>query len=244
VKFFLVLAFACIAHASIVVTGNFGPNGDIGFVTSPAGLSISFGDGNGSLYQMDGFVNGQQLGNGAPAGLIYTFSAAQPTADQLLLSYSFVNNSGSSMPGFQFLFFADPDIGPDFADEWANAAGTPGHGLTGYQIGDPQLSSIFTNLLNGTLSNVNEQNSANPGDVSIALGFDFGTLSAGQTASFQVLLSDDDSQLGSFSITQSDPAFARDRLTVSGIAPEPSSLALFGTGAVLYALRRLRSSPK
>jgi hypothetical protein len=33
-------------------------------------------------------------------------------------------------------------------------------------------------------------------------------------------------------------------LTVSGIAPEPSSLALFGTGAVLYALRRLRSSPK
>ncbi len=179
-------------RAQIVVSGAFGPNGDVGFVNSPPDLSISFGsDGEGSIYQMDAFVNvaGQNLNNtgsgfgtsadlsyGSPAGLAYSFSAAQPTADQLVLTYSFVNNTGASLPGFQFLAFVDPDIGPNYADEWATVAGSPGPGGANpnpesFQVGDPTYSTIFTNLLYASLSNVNEEPSSDPGDVSMAVGF-------------------------------------------------------------------------
>ena len=45
-------------RAGIVITGSFGPNGDLGFVNSPPDLSISFGsDGQGQIAQMDGFVD-------------------------------------------------------------------------------------------------------------------------------------------------------------------------------------------
>ena len=117
------------ARADIVVQGSFGPNGDVGFVNSPPSLSITFGgDGQGQIAQMDGFINvaGQDLNNsgsgfgtsaqltyGPPPGLAYTFSASQPTADQLLLTYQFVNNTGSSLSGFQFIPYVNPFLRHD-----------------------------------------------------------------------------------------------------------------------------------
>jgi hypothetical protein len=247
-----------VASADIVVNGSFGPNGDVGFVTSPPSLGITFGAaGQGSIFQMDGFVNATghdfgggsgvsaDLANGSPTGLAYSFSASQPTAAQLLLSYSFTNTSGTALSGLQFLYFVDPDIGANFADETATTHGSIGTGfpnVTSFQVGDPSLSTIFTNLTNGTLSNVNELPSGTPGDVSMALGFNVGTLGVGQSTGFQVLLSDDGSHLGGFYISQQDPIFTGDTLTVSGLAvPEPASwisLTIGGAFPLAYALRR------
>jgi len=242
-----------VARANMIVSGSFGPNGDVGFVNSPPGLSITFGPGSqGLIYQMDGFVyadgmtwNGpsnsgpsRQLTDGPPPGLGYTFNASQPTAHQLLLTYTFINNTGQNLAGFQFLDYADPDIGLDFTDEWATVSGSFGSGLTSYQVGDPTFSSIFTNLDNGTLTNLNEQPATNPGDVSTALGFRLASLNIGGAATFRVLMSDDLSSIGSFILTQHDPTYADHMLTLSGqlVVPEPSSLALFGVGLLALAL--------
>ncbi len=245
-----------VARGDIVVNGSFGPNGDIGFVTSPPDLNVTFGDGQGSIYQMDGFVNvpgkdfgsgpGQSadLANGAPTGLSYTFNATQPTTQQLLLSYTFVNNSGAALPGFQFLYFVDPDIGA-FDDESAKVNGSLGlPSPTSYQVGDPSISSIFTNLMNGTLNNANDFPPPTQGDVSIALGFTIGSLDIGQSVTYDVLLSDDGTHLGNFFITQTDPVLANDFLTISGISsmvPEPTSIVSMTIGTLLglgYLARR------
>jgi hypothetical protein len=105
-------------------------------------------------------------------------------------------------------------------------------------LDDPSLSTIFTNLDNGTLSNLNEQPSTNPGDVAMALGFQLNSLSVGGGATFQVMMSDDLSSIGSLIVTQQDPVYTDNTLTLSGqlVAPEPSSLALFGVGLVALAL--------
>lgn len=253
-------ALAAAGHASIIVSGNFDASGDVGFVNSPPNLSVTFGDGQGSIYQLDGFVNvaGQDYNNdgtgfgtsadlsyGSPPGVAYTFNATQPDADQLLLSYRFVNNTGSVLPGFQFLFFADPDIGPNFADESATVAGAPtpagpGPGPQSYEIGDPSSRTIFTDLEFGTLNDVNSETPGNPGDVSEALGFTNGALGAGQSAEFQVLLSDDGSSMGSLALTQNDPVYPQDMLTLSGEGvsnvPEPTlswTVVLLAIGAAI-----------
>ena len=240
-----------VARADVVVSGSFGPNGDVGFVNSPPGLSITFGPDNmGSIFQMDGFVNSTnhdwsggpfgsdpggtsgQLTDGPPAGIGYTFNNTQPTAHQLLLTYTF-HNTGPDAQGFQFMYYVDPDNLS--GNEWATSAGTSGFGLTTYQVGDPQSSSIFTNLDNGTLNNINAYPSmSQTGNVAMALGFSFGDFAPGNTAAFQVLLSDDGSKIGSFSLTD----HTVDLLTLSGqiVVPEPSSLALVGMGILAMAL--------
>jgi len=245
------------ARADVVVSGSFGPNGDVGFVHSPPGLSITFGNDNmGSIFQMDGFVNASninwsggvtgsdpngtsgQLTDGPPAGIGYNFMATQPTVHELLLNYTF-HNTGPDAQGFQFMYYVDPDTG--LGNEWATSAGTAGFGLTTYQVGDPQSSSIFFNLDNGTLNNVNDYPSmSQTGNVAMALGFSFGDFAPGNTAAFQVLLSDDGSKIGSFSLTD----HTVDLLTLSGqiVVPEPSSFVLFGAGlaALVIAYRKRR----
>jgi hypothetical protein len=251
---------APITRADIVVNGAFGPNGDVGFANSPTNLFILFGSaGQGSIYQMDGFVNApgvdlgngvgisQQLSNDSLQGLALNFTATQPNAHQLLLDYRFTNNTGATLSSLQFMHFVDPDIGPNFADETAVVAGHT-TSATSYQVGDPQLSSIFTNLYTGHLSNVNEEGTGHPGDVSMALGATSGPLLAGQYTDYQVLLSDNQSTLpgSNLSITQYDPVYTADTLTVS-IAAVPewgagfalaAQLATFG--GVLWLRRRLR----
>ncbi|MEO7652524.1 MAG: PEP-CTERM sorting domain-containing protein [Bryobacteraceae bacterium] len=241
------------AKASMIITGSFETNGDVGFINSPVGFSIAFGN-QGSIAQMDGFVNvptvdfgngvgiSRQLTDGAPANLGYTFEASQPTANQLRLTYRFVNNTGSVLPAFQFLFFVDGDIGGDFANEWATMAGVSGSPVSSYQAGDPQLSSIFSNLQNGTLSNTNDRPAGSPGDTAMALGFLFGDLSIGQTAEFQILLSDDGSSTGPYSMTQHDPEFT-DTLTLSAGVPEPGTQALLALGLSALVIGGWRRRP-
>ena len=227
------LGWMSAASGAIVVSGSFGPNGDVGFVNSPPDLAISFGtSGQGAIYQLDGFVNvaGENLNNsgsgfgtsadlsyGVPAGISYAFSAGQPTADQLVLSYQFRNTSGGVLPGFQFLSFVDGDIGPNFTDESTAVTGVlgtggAGSGATSFQVGDPSSSTLFTNLVNGTLNNTNDFLPPSAGDVATGLGFTFGDLAPGDAVRFDILLSDNASTLGSLAVNQSDPVFVTDAL--------------------------------
>lgn len=254
------------AYADIIVHGNFSSTGDIGFPNSPSSLFVTFGngngpgvDGNGSLYQMDGFINAQgqnwsnngsgsgtsaQLSYGLPTGISLSFTPIQTGPHDLLLDYKFTNNTGAALTNFQFLYFLDADIGANFTDEWATQSGTPGgpgNSPSSFQVGDPSLSSIFTNLMNGTLNNQNDYpSSSSVGDVSLALGFNVTTFTAGSTFDAQVLLSDQSTALSGFNFTQSDPVYTNDFLTISAV-PEPSSIALLSSGLIgLLAWKRLR----
>ena len=124
------------ARGDLTVAGGFGPNGDLGFVNSPPNLAITYGaDGQGSVSQMNGYVNVQgmnynqgvgnsaDLGNGAPSGIGYAFSESQPTTHQLLMTYQFTNNTGDALPGFQFLQYTDPDVGTNYPFEYATVKG-------------------------------------------------------------------------------------------------------------------------
>src|SRR5947209_19314400 len=116
-------------------------------------LSVSGVDfGNGVGVSAD-------LANGAPTGVGFTFGASQPTADRLLLTYSFTNNGSNALTALRFLWFVDPDIGPAFDDEFAAVTGTAGVSRgdpTGFEVGDPVSSPIFfAGLLNGNLNNAN-----------------------------------------------------------------------------------------
>ncbi|MFO0953615.1 MAG: PEP-CTERM sorting domain-containing protein [Isosphaeraceae bacterium] len=257
------------ARADITVVGGFTSTGDIGFTpaTSPPSLSVTFGTGLGSIYQMDTFVNApaddfgvgtgvsQQLSNGPIAQLATTFNATQLDANNLQLDYTYRNVSGSLITGLKLFYYIDPDIavpGATAPADFATVAGAPGSPpfAASYQVGDPQLSTIFTNLLAGTLSNTNDVPSTSPGDVSMALGFNIGNLAAGATATLRVLLSDNGRSLpGGLVLTERNnaPAASGDVLTVSGLAsvavPEPSPLALAGLAALVgLAARRLRRS--
>jgi PEP-CTERM motif len=248
----------------IVVSGSFGPNGDVGFVNSPPNLSISFGgDGQGQIAQMDGFVNiaGQNLNNnGTGFGtsaqmtyvgssetiantsgtnlLAYSFSASQPNADQLLLTYTYTNISGGNLSGLQFMPYVNPFFGSSVPDDYATVTGTTSTisttGPQTYQVGDANSSTLFTNVLFGTLDNTNS--TTNPPtlgtNVAMALGFTVNTLAVGHSVTFDVLLSDNESSIGSLAITDQNPNFPGDMLTLSGSVPEPSAIVLLGLGSM------------
>jgi hypothetical protein len=251
----LLLAIISTARASIIVPSpGFGPYGDAGFGTSQvASDAITFGDGHGYIFQMDAFLNvdgicdygtgiTQDLACGPPAGIAYTFAATQPTSHQLLLTYSFVNNTGAVLSSLDLMFYVDPDIGSIINDEWATVAGSVGDGAYSYQVGNPTLSSIFYNAITNNLNSTNQEPSTAPGDVAIALGLSDGTVAIGGTATFQVLLSDNGASIGNLSITQHDPVYTGDSLTVSGdTTPEPSTVILVSSGLLTLLLRGRRA---
>jgi PEP-CTERM motif len=239
----------------IVITGSFGPNGDVGFVNSPPDLSISFGaDGQGQISQMDAFItasgqNWNQYGSdsgfgtatqmtyGPPPGIAYAFNATQIGADALYMTYTFTNNTGSALSNFQFMPYVNPFFGSTIPDDYATVNGStssnPQLGAQTYQAGDANNSSIFTNVNFGSLNNTNSASTPTQGvNVAMALGLTIGTFSAGQSVTFDVLLSDDGGVLGSLSITDQNPNYPGDMLTLSAIVPEPSSIVLLSVGSL------------
>jgi hypothetical protein len=266
------LALACASVASpargdMVLTGSFGPGGDIGFNPSVT-AAVSFGPtGAGNLFQLDGFLNASnanlnngsgfgtsaQLSYGPIAGVGFNFAFSQPTTHQLLLTYTFVNNTGGALTGLQFMSFADADVDPaNFTNEYATVSGSPGPGSPNttphsYQIDDPTFGTIITNLTNGTLDNTNHSGIGQPINVSMALGFLFGTVANGATVQAQVLLSDDLTTLPGLSLTQQnvDSTGSPGSFTMSGrtvSVPEPASVTLLAMGgiSVCLAVRRSR----
>jgi hypothetical protein len=254
------------AHAGgIVVSGSFGPNGDVGFVNSPPNLSIAFGaDGQGQIAQMDGFVNvaGLNLNNsGSGFGtsaqmtyvgssetianantganvLAYSFSESQPNADQLVLTYQYTNISGGTLSGLQFMPYVNPFFGSTVPNDYATVTGTTSaissKGPQTFQVGDSSSSTIFTNVLFGTLDNTNgTTNPPTPGtNVAMALGFTVNSLANMQSVTFIVMLSDNFTSIGSLAITDENPMYPGDFLTLSGLVPEPSAIVLLALGSM------------
>src|SRR6185437_7277842 len=106
-----------------------------------------------------------------------------------------------ALTDFQFMPYVNPVFGTTNPDDYATVAGSlasrPGLGPQSYQVGDSSSSTIFTNVLFGTLDDTNGAPSPSPGtNVAMALGFDFGTLDVGESTFVRVMLSDDGTSIG------------------------------------------------
>ncbi len=249
------------ARAGITYTP-FGPQGEGGEVN---GQTLNFG-AVGSVYELDAFLkiaghdlNGAEFGTSAQlsidpllAGLKFGFSATvSPDQLDLTLNYSFLNQSGTTLPEMWFSVFVDADIDSDFFDYEAGrtvgafnpVAGQP----SGWEIDEPgyEFGDIWDNLKLGQLDNTNAVPGRYPDDVSMALSFNLGSLLPGRTAQVSVLLSEAGHGASNFGLQQYDPYGDRpDTLTLSGTAvvvPEPASWVLAAAGLLgLFACRQHR----
>ena len=199
------------ARSWAITAGPFGPHGEGG---TRNGQTLTIGPG-GTVHDLDAFLaiggfdlNGNLPGTAAalsrdalPAGLSYQFSSALSAgATDLTLDYTFANTTGTAFSNVVFLAFLDAEIDPatnTFFNEYGTVSGTVGHGPADgapdqWQIDEPgfQAGSIYRNLYLGALNNSNSIPQSATNDVSLALGFNLGTLWPGTALSVHVLLSE------------------------------------------------------
>ena len=253
------------AQAIAITTSPFGANGQGGALN---GQVFDVGPG-GSVFELDAFVDvgGQDLNgpgtvgtaarlssDGVPGGLGFSFgSSLQDGGTDILLSYSFTNNTGAALSSVSFVSFLDAEIDEPtttFFNEVVTTAGVLALGQSfeadepGYAFGD-----IVTNARLAALDGTNAVAPGSPEDASMALGWGF-ALGVGETATIEVLVSEDMDSIGTFSMTQSDTTSTGTTITFSsalGIqggpsdpaVPEPSAALVFAAGLLVCA-RALR----
>jgi hypothetical protein len=131
-----------------------------------------------------------------------------------------------------------------FFNEIGSANGIPGAGLS-WEIDEPGFTfgDIYDNFKTAALDN--SVGTADPEDVSMALGWNF-LLGAGQTANVTFRLTTT-RPAGGFYLRQSDPGSQADIYFASGLdirgggtIPEPSMLLLLGVGLASIRGRRSR----
>lgn len=256
----IVLLTSHVGMAAITFTP-FGPSGEGGSVN---GQVLTFGSG-GEVFELDGFINiagfdlnagtigtsAQLSVNPLPAGVSLTFATAQsPDQSDLTLTYTLTNSSALTLPSVWFAFFVDAEIDVAINDYFNEAAGQLGSLGTGpgdsapdqWEADEPGyvFGDIFANLLSGALDNSNSVPAVSPDDVSLALGFQLGSLAPGQQSTVHILLSDSGSMLGDFAFQHFDAdENSFDTLTISGaatIVPEPTSGLLAAVGLVVFTL--------
>lgn len=268
----MLLAYACSVRADFVFTpfGSFCQGGIAN------GQTFTFGSG-GEVYEIDSFVNiagqdlnGSTIGTSAqlsrdalPGGLSLSFTPTlSGDAKELTLQYRLTNNSGGPFADLQFFSFVDAQIDVPvntYFNEAGEVFGSLGSGAgdadpDSFEIDEPGyvFGNVFQNLLLGSLDNTNSVTASSPDDVSLALGFQLGTLLPGQEATIDVFLSEIGTSIGGFSLRHfdADPS-SLDALTLSGqgavsssaAVPEPSSLLLASLGILGITLspRRVRA---
>ncbi len=195
---------------------DFGPFGEGG---SANGQNFTIGPG-GHVFEVDSFLavgaaDSLQLSLDAlPEDTEFSFEAelSDDTTD-VTLRYVLRNN-GAALEDVRFFSFVDVEIDEDintFSNEYATIAGSLGAGSddpdpdsyevdeSGFVFGD-----IIANLAAGQLDDTNAIPEDAPEDVSVVLGFDIGTLLSRETVTIEVMVSEDGSVIGGFSITQAD----------------------------------------
>jgi hypothetical protein len=245
------LAIAAFAvPASAIVVQPLTPTGTYLRAGAP---SFQIGSG-GFVEEIDAFVlpagaaATTQLSDGAaPADLALAFSAtlSADTTD-LLLAYEFTNTGASPLAGLTFLSYFDGEIDETlntFYNEFATTSGALGSGEN-YEVDEPGyvFGDVFAHAQAGALDGTNALPAGSPDDVAMSLSFAIGLLSPGQTARFEILLSEDGDTLGGFAIHQHDvDVRSTTVITYSGAAfvvPEPATALLLGAGMAFVAARR------
>lgn len=237
----VVFPFLALASLSSAIT--FDPFGLRGEGGSRNGQSFTIGTG-GTVYELDSFVyvdgfdlNGTNSGTSArlstdavPTGLTWSFDAAlSPDSTDVLLTYSFTNESGGTFSDLRILVFLDAEIDEvsnTFFNEYGEISGAAGAGRWDsnpdyWQIDEPGFAegTLYGNLLAGALSNSNAVPETAPDDVSMALGFALGTLRPGQSRSARVLVSEDAGTRGTPTLVHRDVDPGSETfITVSGDA--------------------------
>lgn len=249
----LLFVVAVVFEAQAIVVAPFTANGT--YARPPGPPSFQIGSG-GFVEEIGAFV----LPAGAPAatqlstaavlaGLALSFSSSlSADATDLLLAYEFTNTDALPLAGLTFLSFVDVEIDETlntFFNEYAVTTGALAAGEN-YEIDEPSFvfGDIFANAQAGALDGTNAVPAASPDDVAMALSFAIGLLNPGQTARFELLLSEDGDTLGGFAIHQHDIDLRSSSVsTYSGaasIVPEPGTALLLGAGLALVAARRNR----
>lgn len=278
------------ARAITMGTGGFGPGGEAGAAYDSdsdgnADYSIALFDGEtsqGDVYLLDAFLyvdsNGDNFPddlNGVfdgvtaqlsvdtlPTDLDYGFGYFLQDPTNLLLTYTFTNNTGSRLSDLRFFSYLDAEIietGNTFFNEYGGTVGTPGSGSgdgdpDNWEIDDPYSGNIMAfNLYNGVLDNTNAVDTPSLVtpfccDVAMALGFFLGDLNPLDVATITMLISTDRSYLGSYALRHFDDTSTNKDITFSGQSsvsgpspvPEPGTWLLMGTGIMSLAALRFR----
>lgn len=218
--------------ASSITLDPFGPLGSGGLASGQffeAGLGTE-------IYEIDSYLNvaGEDL-NGASSGTsgrlgadplngfdVSFASALSDSNTDITLTYT-IERTGASVGGVQFLSYVDPqidDLFNGFFNESAMTSGTLAAGQS-FEIDEPFFSGdIFDNVMAGTLDSTNVfEGSDALDDVSMALSFDLGPLGTGDSATIEIMLSEDGDGIGSWLMTQTDADIgSTDTLSYSGRA--------------------------
>ncbi len=247
----LVLLAAVGSEAQAIVVAPFTASGTYLRPAGPPSFQIGSG---GFVEEIDAFLAGpgdalaaQLSQQPSPAGLLLTFSSVlSADATDLRLVYDVTNTTAAPIAGITFLSFFDAEIDESrntFFNEYAETDGALAAGQA-YEIDEPGFTfgDILANARSTSLDGTNAVPIGAPEDVSMALSFVIGLLSPGQTARFEILLSEDGDRLGGFAIHQRDiDPRSTTVITYSGaasIVPEPGTALLLGAGIALVAARR------
>lgn len=230
----LFLALLAAAPARAIVVQPFTSSGTY---LRPAGEAPSFQIGSGGFVEeIAAFLLGGP-------GLALAFSSVlSADATDLTLRYD-VTNGGATSTSLTFVSFFDAEIDETrntFFNEYAETEGVLAAGQ-GFEADEPGyvFGDIWSNAQAGTLDGTNAVGVGAPDDVSMALAFAIASLAPGQTARFELLLSEDGDALGGFRLRQRDvDPLSTTVITYSGVAsivPEPGTALLIAAGAAALA---------
>lgn len=221
----------------------FGPLGQGGVVN---GQTFNLNTA-GYAHQLDAFLfvqgvdlNGEQYGVAAqlssdtlPTGLDFSFSAQAVNDANVILTYSFINQTDAILSQTRFVFYLDAEIDETintFFNEYGQCLQPDQVTLNrsfpdSWTIDEPGFLAgrVMDKILSGSLDNANQTDMTALEDVAMALGFDLDDLWPGDSATIRIMISDSDSHLpGPILIHQDREAGAATRITVSGQTELPA----------------------